>query len=51
MSLIYGTSVVIFALKIFLLQHSLLLLSLSDKFCYDHSGDNVDKMFFVKHLV
>ena len=41
MSLIYGTSNILFALKIFHFQHGLLLWSPSHKFRYGHSAENV----------
>ena len=41
MSLTYGTSTIIFALKILPFQHGLLLLSPSHKSRYDHSTENV----------
>ena len=41
MSLTYGTSTILFALKILPFQHDLLLWPPRQKSCYDHSADNV----------
>ena len=41
MSLTYGTSTILFALKILPFQHGLLLWSPSHKSRYGHSADNV----------
>ena len=41
MPLTYGTSTIIFVLKILPFQHGLLLWSPSHKSCYGHSADNV----------
>ena len=41
MSFIYDVSIILFALKIFLFQHGLLVRSLSLKYRYGHSGDKV----------
>ena len=41
MSLIYGTSTILFALNIFSFYHGLLLWSPRHKSCYGHSQDNV----------
>ena len=41
MSLTYGISTILFALKILPFQHGLLLSSPTQKSCYGHSADNV----------
>ena len=41
MPLTYGTSTILFALKILLFQHGLLLWSANQKSRYGHSEDNV----------
>ena len=50
MSLIYHTSIILFALKIFRFQHGLLLCSHSYKSHFGHSGDNVHESFWKKQF-
>ena len=50
MSLIYGTSTILFALNIFPFHHGLLLWSPSHKSSYGHSPDNVSGFLFWQFL-